>query len=62
MTPLPKKKFTRSRSNKRRSVTSRLKLSALTKCPSCGKLRVSHKACPFCGFYKKTNTPLEVSK
>jgi large subunit ribosomal protein L32 len=51
MTPLPKKKHTRGRSNRRRGAT-KLKLPNLSRCPNCKKLKESHKACPFCGFYK----------
>ncbi|HJX59573.1 MAG TPA: 50S ribosomal protein L32 [Patescibacteria group bacterium] len=52
MTPLPKKKHTRGRSNTRRAITAKLGLTSLVKCPSCGKLREPHRACPHCGFYK----------
>ncbi len=53
MTPLPKKKHTRARSNQRKNAaTNRLTLSGLAKCPSCGKLKETHRACPHCGFYK----------
>ncbi|MEK7112251.1 MAG: 50S ribosomal protein L32 [Patescibacteria group bacterium] len=51
MAPLPKKKHTRSRSNKRRSKVMAIKLGTLSKCTSCGKLRQPHRACPYCGFY-----------
>ncbi|PIU28609.1 50S ribosomal protein L32 [Candidatus Woesebacteria bacterium CG07_land_8_20_14_0_80_44_9] len=53
MTPLPKKKHTRSRSGKRRNAaTNKLKLANLTRCSNCKKLRMSHVACPSCGHYK----------
>jgi len=53
MTPLPKKKHTRSRSNKRKNAaTNRLKLENLVRCPNCKKLKEPHHACPHCGFYK----------
>ncbi|MCK4588706.1 50S ribosomal protein L32 [Candidatus Woesebacteria bacterium] len=48
---VPKKKHTRSRSGKRRG-PKKLKLPNLSPCPSCKKLRESHKACPHCGFYR----------
>ncbi|HLE48595.1 MAG TPA: 50S ribosomal protein L32 [Patescibacteria group bacterium] len=51
MTPLPKRRHTRSRSGKRRG-NKRAILPQLTKCPSCKKLKLPHKACPYCGFYK----------
>ncbi|HJY98874.1 MAG TPA: 50S ribosomal protein L32 [Patescibacteria group bacterium] len=52
MTPLPKRKHTRSRTGMRRGGQPKLKLANLVKCGNCGKLRENHKACPYCGFYK----------
>ena len=53
MGAVPKKKHTRSRSNKRRFAwANKLKIPNLVNCPSCKKLKESHKACPHCGFYK----------
>ncbi|MBI4153445.1 50S ribosomal protein L32 [Candidatus Woesebacteria bacterium] len=51
MAPLPKKKHTRARSNKRRFVAMKASLGALVKCVNCGKLRQPHRACPHCGHY-----------
>ncbi|MBU2036255.1 50S ribosomal protein L32 [Patescibacteria group bacterium] len=51
MTPLPKKKHTRSRSATRK-ISQRLSLGSLVKCPNCSKLKWPHKACPSCGKYK----------
>ncbi|MGD8744338.1 MAG: 50S ribosomal protein L32 [Candidatus Woesebacteria bacterium] len=53
MAPVPKKKHTRSRSNKRRNAPSkRAKLPTLVRCTSCKQLKKPHLACPHCGFYK----------
>ena len=52
MTPVPKKKHTRGRSNRRRTANYKLDLPNMVKCVKCGKLRFSHTACPNCGFYK----------
>jgi len=53
MAPLPKKKHTRGRSNRRRNAaTRRLEFQNLSTCPKCKKLKENHKACPNCGFYK----------
>jgi len=49
MTPLPKKKHTRSRSNQRRNNAFKITLPGLVKCKNCGKLKYSHKTCPHCG-------------
>ncbi|MCH7641475.1 50S ribosomal protein L32 [Patescibacteria group bacterium] len=48
---LPKKKHTRSRSNIRRG-TKKLSAPNLVRCSNCKKLKVLHRACPHCGFYK----------
>ncbi|MFH1863434.1 MAG: 50S ribosomal protein L32 [bacterium] len=53
MTPLPKKKHSRSRSGKRRG-NKVLTLPNLISCSSCKKLRFSHRACPHCGHYKES--------
>ncbi|MBI3443685.1 50S ribosomal protein L32 [Candidatus Woesebacteria bacterium] len=52
MAPLPKKKHTRSRSNKRRFANMRMSLPNLIPCPSCKKPKLPHIACPHCGYYK----------
>ncbi|MCH7730456.1 50S ribosomal protein L32 [Patescibacteria group bacterium] len=51
MPPVPKKKHTRSRSDKRRKAKG-LSLPNLSRCSNCKKLRLPHRACPHCGFYK----------
>jgi len=47
----PKKKITRARQGKRRSVI-RLGLAGLVKCPNCGEPKRPHSACLKCGTYK----------
>jgi large subunit ribosomal protein L32 len=49
--PLPKRKVSRSRRNKRRAHDS-LSLKHLVQCESCGEYHVSHQVCPKCGSYK----------
>jgi large subunit ribosomal protein L32 len=50
---LPKRKHSKSRRDKRRT---HWKLIApnLTECPRCHQPKLSHRACPSCGFYKDT--------
>lgn len=51
MTPLPKKKLSKGRRDRRRAhdgLTSR----NLSTCNNCGGLRLPHTVCPHCGFYK----------
>ncbi|MEK7073800.1 MAG: 50S ribosomal protein L32 [Patescibacteria group bacterium] len=50
MTPLPKRRHSTRRQGKR-DASIRMKLPGLLVCSNCGKPRVSHRACKFCGFY-----------
>jgi len=51
MAPLPKRKHSTRRKGKRRAAlfVSLLKISA---CPKCGKGRMPHRMCHYCGYYK----------
>jgi len=51
MTPLPKKKMSRSRSLKRKG-SAKTRLPNLFPCSQCKKLILPHIACPYCGSYK----------
>ena len=48
---LPARHHTRSRVNKGRSHLA-LKQINLIKCSHCGRKILSHRVCPFCGYYK----------
>ena len=51
MTPLPKRKISKGRRNRRRAhdaLTSR----KLVLCTNCGERRLPHHVCPHCGHYK----------
>lgn len=52
MTPLPKKKQTK-RSSAARKLVLKIKGGSLVVCKSCGKLKLPHKACPACGYYRE---------
>ena len=51
MPPLPKQKQSRTRRDKRRTHDS-LKASNMVQCSNCGEMRLPHRACPDCGYYK----------
>jgi len=51
MGPLPKRKVSKTRRNKRRS-HDHLTLSHLVVCPECGEYKPAHRVCPHCGTYK----------
>jgi len=49
--PLPKRKVSRSRRNRRRAHDS-LALKHLVKCETCGEYHVAHHVCLKCGSYR----------
>jgi large subunit ribosomal protein L32 len=49
--PLPKRKHSKARRDKRRSANSRLSLPAASICPQCKKIKLPHRICPHCGYY-----------
>ena len=51
MTPLPKRKVSKGRRDRRRAHDA-LKARNLTTCTNCGSMRLPHTVCPECGFYK----------
>ena len=51
MTPLPKRKSTSGRRDRRRSHDA-LKPSASVNCPNFGEPRLPHRVCPKCGYYQ----------
>lgn len=51
MGPLPKRKVSKSRRNRRRAHDA-LKLNHLVACENCGEYHVAHRVCPKCGSYR----------
>jgi len=51
MTPLPKRKVSKGRRDRRRAHDA-LKARNLTTCSNCGSMRLPHTVCSECGFYK----------
>ncbi|MFA5645108.1 MAG: 50S ribosomal protein L32 [Candidatus Ratteibacteria bacterium] len=51
--PNPKRKHSHSRTNKRRGST-RFVATDLSKCTQCGVLKLPHRVCAACGYYKGT--------
>ena len=49
--PLPKRRFSRSRRDKRRTQLN-LKITGLSRCPQCGASVLSHRICSSCGTYR----------
>ncbi|MFH1790741.1 MAG: 50S ribosomal protein L32 [Candidatus Omnitrophota bacterium] len=49
--PNPKRRHSKERGRLRRT-HYKLKRHTLAKCAQCGKLKMPHKVCPHCGYYK----------
>ena len=49
---VPKRKVSKARRDKRRSSVWKLDAPALSKCTQCGELKMPHRVCPVCGYYK----------
>ena len=48
----PKRKVSKARRDKRRSSVWKLSAPAFSRCTQCGELKVPHRVCPNCGYYK----------
>ena len=51
MAPLPKRKVSSGRRDRRRAHHA-LKQSNLVQCSNCGEMRLPHRVCLNCGFYQ----------
>ena len=60
MTPLPKRKISKGRRDRRRAHDF-LKARNLNTCSNCGSMRLPHTVCSECGFYKGREV-VEVSR
>ncbi|HAT56643.1 MAG TPA: 50S ribosomal protein L32 [Veillonellaceae bacterium] len=49
--PGPKRKCSKARRDKRRA-NWKLTVPGLVECPQCHALKMPHRVCPACGFYK----------
>ncbi len=49
---VPKRRQSHSRKNKRRAEWRKLEKPGLVECPQCHELRMPHRACLNCGYYK----------
>jgi large subunit ribosomal protein L32 len=51
MGPLPKRKISKGRRNRRRAHDA-IGAPNLVQCPNCKALRLPHRVCPACGYYR----------
>ena len=58
--PVPKRKTSKSRRDKRRT-HNKTQAPTVTTCSECGEARLPHHACPSCGNYKG-RTAIEVEE
>lgn len=50
---VPKQKKGRGATHTRRSANSVLEKPAKSTCPHCGAVKLPHRVCPSCGFYRE---------
>jgi large subunit ribosomal protein L32 len=51
MVPLPKRKLSKGRRDRRRAHDA-LQATTLVQCSQCGEMRMPHTVCPHCGYYQ----------
>ena len=51
MGPLPKRKFSKGRTARRRAHDA-IGTPQLTECSNCKKAKLPHRVCPHCGYYR----------
>ena len=49
---VPKGKNSKERKNSRRSANWKLSLPGIAKCPQCHQMKLAHRVCKHCGYYK----------
>ena len=49
---VPKQRTGRASTHTRRSANDRISAPARTVCPQCCEVKLPHRECPSCGFYK----------
>lgn len=49
---VPKQKTGRASTHTRRSANDRIDAPSRSVCPQCGEVKLPHRVCPSCGFYK----------
>lgn len=49
---VPKRKVSKARRDKRRSQVWKLSAPVFSRCTNCGELKLPHRVCGNCGYYK----------
>jgi len=48
----PARKFSKGRRDRRRAQTFKLSAPSIVECPQCHELKLPHRVCKSCGYYK----------
>jgi large subunit ribosomal protein L32 len=48
----PARRFSKSRRDSRRAQTFKLSLPGIVECPQCHEMKLAHRVCKNCGYYK----------
>ena len=49
---VPKQRKGRAATHARRSINDRISAPSRSVCPQCGEVKLPHRVCPSCGYYK----------
>ncbi len=49
---VPKYKHSKARTRRRNSINGKLRVARLVTCSNCGSMKMPHRVCSKCGFYK----------
>ena len=49
----PARRFSKARRDSRRAQTFTLGLPGIVECPQCHEMKLAHRVCKACGFYKE---------
>lgn len=49
---VPKRRKGKGSTRGRRKINTRISLPNLSECTNCGTMKLSHRVCPKCGYYK----------
>jgi len=49
---VPKHKASKARTRRRKAINGKLDVANLSECDNCGAMKMPHRVCPKCGFYR----------
>lgn len=48
----PARRFSKARRDSRRAANCKLSLPGIVECPQCHEMKLAHRVCKSCGYYK----------